>query len=55
LAALKEVLLTDIRARPVDLVTAKAMASESTRTKVYLLDKESCPIRQGTFVTRYKT
>jgi len=37
LAALKEVSLTDIGARPVDSVTARAMTSESTRTKVYLL------------------
>jgi hypothetical protein len=40
LAVLNVVSLTDIGTSPVDSVTAKAMAFESTRTRVYSLDED---------------
>jgi hypothetical protein len=47
--------VTEIGVSPVVSVTAEATASESTRTKEYLLSCESWPIDLGTFVTRYET
>jgi hypothetical protein len=40
LAVLEVVSLADTGTSPVDSVTAKVLAFESTRTKVYLLDED---------------